>query len=504
MSRAAHHQRQSGQGALHETEQLCRRIVETTHEGIWMANLNGVTTFANPQMARMLGTSPEEMIGRSVFDFVFQEDHATVRQHFAEFLRERAGKRVEERLRRVDRTELWALVAANVIRDTRGEPVSFLGMFTDITERRKAEAGLRQMMDTLETRVQDRTAELGASHQALLESEEKYRQVFETIADGAFLFDGEARRMVEVNEAALRLYGYTREEFLKLKHTAITAEPDDSEATIQLVLTGRPLRIPLRYHRRKDRTIFPVEISASTFRFKGRPVVCGIIRDITQSVELEREILTVSEQEQRRLGQDLHDDLCQQLAGIQFLSQTLASDLSARKAAEATQAREIAQMVQHAMTQTRELARGLSPVHFDAEGLADALRELALRTKNVFRIDCRFRCAAPVLVRDHTTAVHLYRLAQEAVGNAVKHGQAQRIDISLTRKTKGLVLKVSDDGVGIARDLRKQQGMGLQIMHYRAEVMGGSLTVQRQPQGGTAVVCTILEALLPFEGKSKR
>jgi PAS domain S-box-containing protein len=613
------------------TERLYRRIVETTLEGVWMANLNGVTTFANPRMARMLATSPEEMIGRSVFDFVFKADRATVRRHFAEFRREPAGKRVEERLRRKDGTELWTLVAASVFRDERGKPVSFLGMFADITdrkraeaalrkseahlqlqisrmpigyvlwnsefralawnpaaesmfgyreeeargkhpydfivskevqphvdeiwrrllrgdstahsvntnvtkdgrtivcewsntpikesdgtvvgvlsmvvditERRKAEERLRQMMDTLEARVQQRTAELRVTNRALVESEEKYRQVFETIADGAFVFDGRTRRMVEVNEAALRLYGYTREEFLALKHAAVTAEPEDSEASIELALSGAPLQIPLRYHRKKDQTIFPVEISASTFTFKGRPLVCGIIRDITHNVELEREILAISEREQRRLGHDLHDDLCQQLAGIQFLSQTLAGGLAEQKLREAGQAKEIAEMVQRAMTQTRELARGLSPVRFEAEGLADALGELALRTRKVFRTDCRFRGSAAVLVREHTTAIHLYHIAQEAVGNAVKHGKARRIDISLTRNAGSLALKVSDNGVGLPRELPKAAGMGLQIMQYRAGVIGGSLSMHRQPGGGTAVVCKITERPPPLERSSKR
>jgi PAS domain S-box-containing protein len=150
--------------------------------------------------------------------------------------------------------------------------------------------------DTLELRVRERTAELQASNRALAESEEKYRRLFETVSDAAFVFDAETRQFVEVNEAALRLYGYSRAEFLRLTHTAITAEREDSEATIQLTLAGAAPRIPLRYHKKKDGTIFPVEISASTFTLKGRPVACGIIRDITARKQAQ-EALSRREQE---------------------------------------------------------------------------------------------------------------------------------------------------------------------------------------------------------------
>lgn len=361
------------------------------------------------------------------------------------------------------------------------------------------ESFYRRILD-LETRVWKRTSELRRSHRALQESEQKYRRVFSTIADGAFVFDAHTRRIVEVNEAALRLYGYSRKEFLRLNHRSITAEPEDSDATIRLAMTGVPVRIPLRYHRRKDRSVFPVEISASAFRFRGRMLVCGIIKDITHNVELEREILAAGEQEQQRLGRDLHDDLCQQLAGIQFLCQTLVGELAERKAGEARQAREIADMVQSAMSQTRDLARGLSPVRFETDGLAHALRELALRTGKVFRIKCRFRRNAAVPVPQLDTATHLYRIAQEAVGNAVKHSKAKHIEICLARRGRDLVLRVSDDGIGFPRESANHEGMGMRIMRYRAKSVGGSLKVQSRMRQGTAVVCVIAEGLPPPRG----
>jgi PAS domain S-box-containing protein len=601
---------------LRQSEQRWRRIVETTQEGIWIADLRGVTTFVNRQMARMLASTPARMLGRPVFDFLFEEDHAQVRQHFAEFLAHPDGKRVQERLRRGDGAELWTIVAASILPDARGRAASFLGMFTDITERVRTEATLREIQRTLEQRVSERTAELEASSRALADNEEKYRRLFETISDAAFVFDAETRQFLEVNEAALRLYGYDRDEFLRLTHYAITAEPEDSEAAIQLTLVGAAPRIPLRRHRKKDGTIFPVEISASTFVLKGRPVACGVIRDITarkraeealrrreqemsdffaeaplgllwvgpdgrilqvnqaeldllgrtggdacgahvsslhadpraageilervaegqtvhnhrarlrhqdgtsrevlidanglweqgrlvhsrwftrditRRVELEREILAISEREQRRLGHDLHDDLSQQLAGIEFLSRRLASDLSESSTAGARQAEEIARMLQRAMVQTRGLARGLSPVGLEGLDLADALRELAVSTRKLYGCDCRLQRNPPALSCNHAIAIHLYRIAQEAVSNAHKHGKAGRIDIGLASKGRGIRLTVKDNGIGMPRKPLPQAGMGLRIMRYRAEVIGGTLKVGPRPKGGTQVICTVTE-----------
>ena len=258
--------------------------------------------------------------------------------------------------------------------------------------------------------------------------------------------------------------------------------------------------------RHKDATRREVVIDANGLWEQGRLVHSRwFTRDITRRVELEREILAISEREQRRLGHDLHDDLCQQLAGIEFLSQRLASGLAVRSAARAPQAKEIAQMVRRAMTQTRELARGLSPVRLEADGLADALRELAVGTRKVFGCDCRFRCDPPVLVPDHTVAIHLYRIAQEAVSNAIKHGQARRIEIGLTAKGHSVTLAVKDNGTGIPRKLPKRKGMGLRIMRYRAEVIGGALKVEPDPHGGTRVACSVAEGLLsPREEKNTK
>jgi signal transduction histidine kinase len=220
--------------------------------------------------------------------------------------------------------------------------------------------------------------------------------------------------------------------------------------------------------------------------------IVGTLLDITERKQLEKAVLEISEREQWRIGQDLHDGLGQSLAGIELMSQVLEQKLAAKKLkAEAARADEIARHVRGAISQTRLLARGLSPVVLESEGLMSALSELAESTEKLFRISCRFHCAAPVLIETHTVATHLYRIVQEAVSNAVKHGRARKIEIHLKSVQDRIMLEVDDNGVGLPKVLPKKRGLGLRIMQYRAGMIGGTATVERKAGGGTRVICSL-------------
>jgi signal transduction histidine kinase len=207
--------------------------------------------------------------------------------------------------------------------------------------------------------------------------------------------------------------------------------------------------------------------------------------------EAQQGLLEISEREQRRIGQDLHDGLGQCLAGIELMSQVLEQNLATKKLkAEATRAGDIAKHVRDAISQARFLARGLSPVVLESEGLMSSLKELSDSTEKIFRVPCEFHCDKPVLIEDNAVATHLYRIAQEAVSNAIKHGRAKRVQIHLKSNNDRLLLLVKDDGVGLPKVLPENRGMGLRIMQYRAGMIGGTLIVQREPSGGTSVTCS--------------
>ena len=345
-------------------------------------------------------------------------------------------------------------------------------------------------------------AERNRAEQELRKNEQELTDFFDASPLGMLWATPEGR-VLRVNQSELELLGRKSIEVLGRFIASFHLEPVGPAEVLKRLLRKETVQNYRARIRHRDGTIKHVLIDANGF-WEGERLVHSrwFVRDITHRVELEREILSISERERKRLGHDLHDDLCQQLAGIEFLSQGLASDLAASANPAAAQATEIAQSVQHAMMQTREMARGLSPVTLEAEGLMEGLQELAARTAKVFRLGCHFHCLAPVLVADHAVAIHLYRIAQEAVGNAVKHGKARNIQITLTALGNNVRLGVSDDGIGIPAQLPPSKGMGLRIMQYRTGVIGGSLVIQRHPNGGTSVVCTVTGGLLPPQARN--
>lgn len=206
---------------------------------------------------------------------------------------------------------------------------------------------------------------------------------------------------------------------------------------------------------------------------------------------LEKTILDVSDLEQARIGQDLHDGLCQHLVSAAFSANMLQQSLAKDSAPESRDAERIADMIDDSITQARNLARGLYPVRLETEGLEMALRELASTLGQRFDIPCTVECHDAFPPCGANTGIHLYRIAQEAVTNAAKHANARNILIHLSADSLHFLLKIQDDGIGIDRSNIEPRGMGLSIMEYRARMIGADLRVTRLTTGGTEVVCEL-------------
>jgi len=213
--------------------------------------------------------------------------------------------------------------------------------------------------------------------------------------------------------------------------------------------------------------------------------------EIAERERLERELLDISEREQRRIGQDLHDSLCQHLTGTTLAAQVLEEKLAARNLPEADEANKVVELVVEGINLSRKLAKGLYPVEIAADGLMLALEEYAATTSELFKVQCRFECDSPVLIHDTATAGHLYRIAQEAVGNAIKHGKARKILIRLEFNEDSTLLSVHDDGTGLPEPLPKNHGMGLRIMAHRSAMIGGIFSARPDKPGGTLVTCEL-------------
>jgi signal transduction histidine kinase len=205
---------------------------------------------------------------------------------------------------------------------------------------------------------------------------------------------------------------------------------------------------------------------------------------------LEREIIEISTAEQERIGREIHDGIGQQLTALTMLASSAERSLTAAQRPD--EARIVAGLVSHlqdTLAQTRALARGLAPVEIDPQGLVAALSDLTEYVSRSSGVSCRFVADEVIEVGDDGLATHLYRIAQEALHNAVRHGAPRSIEVRLDQENREIILSVYDDGIGIQPTATPTSGVGIHFMRYRAGIIGGRLTIERAAQGGTLIRC---------------
>jgi len=297
------------------------------------------------------------------------------------------------------------------------------------------------------------------------------------------------------NAAAERLLGYTAAEIVGQSGAMLIPadRSDELEGLLEQIKSGEAVESRDTVRVRKDGRLIDVSLTLSPIKDASGNVseISSIMRDISDRKRLEAEVLQAGEREQCRIAQDLHDGLGQLLAGISCLSDTLSKGLTDKALPEAAGAERISKLLDTAVAQSRVLARGLHPVAPEPDGLMAALEGLAASASSLFKVSCRFERRSPVRIGNADAATHLYRIAQEAVTNAIKHGRAKHIRIGLFSTPERVVLKVNDDGAGFPKAARRPVGMGLRIMNYRADVIGGTLGFQDMTGGGTEVSCVV-------------
>lgn len=326
----------------------------------------------------------------------------------------------------------------------------------------------------------------------------RLRAIVDTAVDGIITID--ERGIVEtMNPAAERIFGYSADEVVGQNVAMLMPEPYRSEhdgyieryrrtGERRIIGIGREVR-----GQRKDGTEFPMDLAVSATRLGDRRIFTGLVRDITARKRLEQEILEISDHEQRRIGHDLHDDLCQRLAGIRFSCDALKKTLIQSQAdGVAERLDKIGADVSEAIHRTRMLARGMAPVALETNGLVSALHELTHGINALFNVKCVFRGKGTIMVQDPIAATHLYRIAQEAINNALKHAHPSRIVVSLKRTGNDSMLTIEDDGEGFApqETQRTAEGMGLRTIAYRAGMIHADVQVRSTLGRGTKIICT--------------
>lgn len=458
--------------AMRLEHEFSERMLDTVRAIVLILDTQGRIVRFNRQFEEISGYCLDEVRGRDWFEtFLPQRDHQNI---LAVFAQATEGKRTTGNMNPIvtkDGEERIIEWFDAPLTDAKGDLIGLLCTGNDVTERLRSTEALRESRDRI--------------------------QAIMTSAAEAIVTIGEDGPIESFNPAAERMFGYTADEVVGRNVSLLMPSPYREEHNHYLtryLRTGRARIIGIGREvlgRRKDGTTFPMHLSVSEILDGVQRIFTGIIHDLTTRKKLEAEILQISTEEQRRIGHDLHDGVGQEVTGLGYLAQSLAEALAQDAPPQAALARKIVDGLRRTNEQLRAVSRGLVPVDVEAGGLAVGLANMAERTCRLTEVECSCSSQEPIPQLDHQRATHLYRIAQEAVNNALKHGRPRHIRIGLEVKDKQLVLEIIDDGVGIADNQKQGEGMGLRIMGHRASLIGAMLSVGPGERGGTSVRCAL-------------
>ena len=482
-------------------------LVASSHDAIISCSPVWKVVSWNEAAERLFGYKEAEVVGHDI-KFLSPPDNEAELNEIRSAIARGEGKTLETVRVKKNGEPVNVSITFSLVRDETGKAIGATELVRDISSRRKAQAALR-------------------------ESDERFRLLMEGAKDYAMFLLEPDNVISYWSAGAQRVFGWSAEEAIGQRGELIFTPEDRAAGRVEKEMTialQKGSASDSRWHLRKDGSRIWIDGVMRRLDGEGREKVRGfakIARDATEQriaeeelkkahaelehrvmertaelvttntelhnemkrrQTLEREILEVTERERSRVGQDLHDGLCQELTATAFLLKSKAKTI-ARKVPECAKAmQEAAETVNENAGRARDLARGLHPSELGAGGLLVALRELATRTNE--RTPCRCEFPRSLRISDETIGLNIYRVAQEAVNNALKHARASEIVIGLRKEDHELVLAVTDDGAGI-RSPRKKKTMGVHMMKYRADVSGGNLEIESRRGRGTTVTCRV-------------
>jgi len=408
---------------------------------------------------------------------------------------------IEKRYRRKDGTTVWVSVTSTLVRDENGEPIHAIGVVRDVTDRRVAMEELERTQAELENRVRERTAELASANAALSqengERAEASRQLAEANTTLATLFDAcplailtldREYHVTSWNRSAEQLLGWTEEEVRGQMLPNPPTAPEVIQKFFEAVKSNQALQLDVPWQAKDGRMLDLAAWYAPLYEAPQKLTGhVALLMDMSEKRFLEKALLEESEREQRRIGQDLHDHLAQHLLGAAFAAKALEGDLRREGSAVAERLDDLARLLNEAVRQVRDISRGLHPVELDSAGLMSSLEELASKINR--SIECRFVCEQPVLVHDPKTALHVYRIAQEAAAIAQQSKSGQRITLSLLKENAQVTLEIRKSGRAASEPLILDE-TSPKIMEYRAKAIGGHFTIDNQASRDLRIRCT--------------
>ena len=452
---------------LHVTEDKYRQLVENADCIILRMGKDGTITFFNEFAQKFFGYTERQILGKNIIGTLIPEKDSSGRniaglirdikrqpEHYATYENEiicKNGRRV------------WIYWANKAIFDEQRNISEILCVGHDITERKH-----------MENEMQLLAAAMHNSHDAIA------------------IMDLEGN-IISWNFGAERTYGYSEAEAMKMNINRIIPDHKQDEiiSMVKRMLKGESVEFFETNRITKTNRLLDISISATLLKDeKGKP--CAITtteRDISERRILEKEILDISERERELIGQEMHDGMGQILTGIAVKCKGLAITLKSKSLEDSKDAQLISILASEAITQMRNLVKMLYPVDIETGGLVSALQILASNTEKMMGVRCRFKCDTYISVKDLVEAKQIYRIVQEAITNAIKHGKTRNINIRIRLKKSGIVLTVKNNGLDFPKLSPKRKGLGLKIMKYRTDLLGGSLDIRKGDKGGTIVTC---------------
>jgi len=455
---------------LLESEKKYRKLIESANDAIFITDAeNGIIIDVNKKAEKLLGSPSSEIIGMHQTQLHPKEEWRRYEKLFFDEVQKGEGfigSPEEIYICRKDGSKIPVEVSSNVM--YLDDKKIMQGIFRDISERKTMEDELRATKNQLQEIIDNTTA-----------------IIYLKDIDGRYLL---------INTRYEELFHISKKKIIgKTDYDIFPKDTSDMFKKHDLDVINTNTHIEIEEFVPHDDGLhtyisvkFPV-YDASNVMYG----VCGISTDITERKKIEKEILEIEENERNRIGRDLHDNIGQLLAVIFIKSQVLQKklDMKALKE-ESKQAKEIVELTNNSIRHTRILAKGLSLLSEEENDLYEMLDELVLNTENNLGVSCTFECDRKVLSYDYSVKTNLYRIAQEAINNAIKHANPKNIVVKILLENGKTIFQVKDDGDGIKEGLNRKKGLGLRTMRYRANLIGASLNIRKDINGGTIVDCS--------------
>ncbi len=455
--------------AVKESEEKFRALIENSSDGVFIINKNGIIEYSTLTIENVLGYKPEEVSGKSFFDYILNDDIAKVKKDLNKIFTETYYKEVME-FRSLHKDGKWRYIEA-IGKNLFNNPVinGVVITFRDITERKLAVEKLN-IYKHIVSSSSDQMAFINKDYE-ILAVNDSFHKAFKDINDSIV-----GKKLDEI---------FGNEEF-----------NDSLKEQCKKCFSG----IETSFEKWYD---FPI-LGKKYIIFSLYPYIENIehitgivinIRDITERVQMEMDIVNLQEKEQQKIGIELHDGLSHYLLGIAIRSRLLAEKLKKTNKDDEKEAKEIENQINKAIEETRNLARGLFFVELDDKNIKTLLKNIKNNIETRYKINCFIEFDKSIEKIDNNVVSEFYYIIQEAVNNSVKHSKAKNINISIKDENDYLSLTIKDDGIGIPNNLNTKEGMGINIMKYRARIIGASFNITKGEGVGTEVRCKLKKSL---------